>query len=206
MAEEARMITFEDLEKANKLIKPIKISRKNKETGEIVTKNYAEVHQRIKAFRMVYPKGKILPEIISENEGIVTFKVTIEDEINNILAIAHARENVKGSFINQSNAIENCETSAIGRALGMCGFGIDSSVASAEEIKNAIKKEEQPISTEDVVKLLADFEELIIATNTNREDIYKHFNVSNNNQMNARQLKEAIAILKVKDKRKEEIF
>lgn len=206
MAEEIRTITYEDLEKANRLIKPIKITREDKKTGRLVTKNYAEVHQRIKAFRMVYPKGKILPEIISENEGIITFKVTIEDEIGNVLAIAHARENVKGSFINQSNAIENCETSAIGRALGMCGFGIDSSVASAEEIKNAMKKEEQPISTEDVVKLLADFEELIIATNTNREDIYKHFNVSNNNQMNARQLKEAIAILKVKDKRKEEIF
>ena len=203
MAEEIRTITYEDLEKANRLIKPIKITREDKKTGRLVTKNYAEVHQRIKAFRMVYPKGKILPEIISENEGIITFKVTIEDEIGNVLAIAHARENVKGSFINQSNAIENCETSAIGRALGMCGFGIDSSVASAEEIKNAIKKEEQPV---DMVKLLADFEELIIATDTNREDIYKYFNISDNTQMSAKQLQEAISILKTKNKKKEEIF
>lgn len=203
MAEEIRTITYEDLEKANRLIKPIKITREDKKTGRLVTKNYAEVHQRIKAFRMVYPKGKILPEIISENEGIITFKVTIEDEIGNVLAIAHARENVKGSFINQSNAIENCETSAIGRALGMCGFGIDSSVASAEEIKNAMKKEEQPV---DMVKLLADFEELIIATDTNREDIYKYFNISDNTQMSAKQLQEAISILKTKNKKKEEIF
>ena len=203
MAEEIRTITYEDLEKANRLIKPIKITREDKKTGRLVTKNYAEVHQRIKAFRMVYPKGKILPEIISENEGIITFKVTIEDEIGNVLAIAHARENVKGSFINQSNAIENCETSAIGRALGMCGFGIDSSVASAEEIKNAMKKEEQPV---DMVKLLADFEELIIATDTNREDIYKYFNISDNTQMSAKQLQEAISVLKTKNKKKEEIF
>ena len=39
---------------------------------------------------------------------------------------------------NKTSYIENCETSAVGRALGMCGFGIDTSIASAEEVQNAM--------------------------------------------------------------------
>lgn len=43
-------ITYEDIKKANDAIK----------TTDIKGKEYAEVNQRIKAFRMVYPEGFIL--------------------------------------------------------------------------------------------------------------------------------------------------
>ena len=46
------------------------------------------------------------------------------------------------SYINKTSYIENCETSAVGRALGMAGFGIDTSVASYEEVSNAIAQQE----------------------------------------------------------------
>ena len=58
---EEKKITFEDIQKANKIIKPMKIKRKDKQTGKTIAKDYAEVNQRIKAFEMVYPKGAILP-------------------------------------------------------------------------------------------------------------------------------------------------
>lgn len=139
---QTKVITFKDIEEANKLIKPMKIVREDKKTHKKVSKNYAEVSQRIKAFRRVYPQGVIISELVSENDGIITFNAVIKDSEGYILANAHAREKVDEGLINKTNALENCETSAVGRALGMCGFGIDTSLASAEEVQQAIAKQE----------------------------------------------------------------
>ena len=139
---EERKITFDDIQKANETIKTLPITRTDKQTGKKVTKKYAEVNQRIKAFRMVYPTGTIETTMISDIDGICTFKADIYDG-DRLLATGTARENSKSSFINQTNYIENCETSAVGRALGMCGFGVDVSLASADEIQNAIEKQDK---------------------------------------------------------------
>ena len=60
----------------------------------------------------------------------------------NVRATGYAYEKEGSTFINKTSYIENCETSAIGRALGIFGIGIDGSVASAEEVRNA--KANQP--------------------------------------------------------------
>ena len=139
---ENKLITFEDIKKANEIIKPISIERKDKETGKKVIKKYAEVNQRIKAFRIVYPMGTIETELLKDDDNICMFRANIYNgEV--LLATATAREEKTASFINKTNYVENCETSAVGRALGMCGFGIDASVASAEEIQNSIQKQEK---------------------------------------------------------------
>ena len=131
-------ITFEDIKRANEACIPI----------EVKGRNYTEVNQRIKAFRMVYPVGFITTELVSNEGGIciMTASVGYTDESNNIhvLGTGTAFEKQDSSFINKTSYIENCETSAVGRALGMAGFGIDVSVASAEEVQNAINN--QPIS------------------------------------------------------------
>ena len=59
----------------------------------------------------------------------------------NVLATGHASEKDGSSFINKTSALENAETSAVGRALGILGIGIDSSIASAEEVGNAVKNQ-----------------------------------------------------------------
>ena len=46
------------------------------------------------------------------------------------------------SNINKTSYVENCETSAIGRALAMLGIGIDTSIASANEVADAIAKQD----------------------------------------------------------------
>ena len=123
------------------------IANETIKTMEIKGNDYALVNQRIKAFRMVYPQGSILTTMISNENGICTFKATITDGNGNILGTGHAYEREDSSFINKTSYIENCETSAVGRALGMAGFGIDVSVASAEEMQNAI--ENQTVTQED---------------------------------------------------------
>lgn len=131
------MATFEQIAKANEAIK----------TTDIKGKDYAEVNQRIKAFRMVHPNGAITTDIISLENGVVTMKATIYDDELRVIGTGTAQEKESSSFINKTSFIENCETSAVGRALGMCGFGIDVSIASYEEVANAIEnqnKEEKP--------------------------------------------------------------
>ena len=76
------------------------------------------------------------------NNGIVTMKASVFDEQNHLLGTGFAQEKENSSFINKTSYIENCETSAIGRALGMCGYGVDVSVASAEEVQNAIHNQQ----------------------------------------------------------------
>ena len=125
-------ITFEDIKKANETIM----------TTDIKGKDYAEVNQRIKAFRMVYPTGTIQTQLVSNENGICIFKAIVANE-DIILGTGTAYEKEGSTFINKTSYIENCETSAVGRALGMAGFGIDTSVASAEEVANAIKQQEE---------------------------------------------------------------
>lgn len=128
------MYKAEELKAANEHIKTIPIRNKD----------YAQVAERIKAFRDLCVNGQIVTEILSLEKGIVTMKATIRDEKGNILATGHAQEDQSKGMINKTSFIENCETSAVGRALANCGFGIDAGVASAEEVQNAIAIQEAP--------------------------------------------------------------
>ena len=129
-------IKFEDIQKANETIR----------TTDIKGKEYAEVNQRIKSFRMLYPNGTIETKLLNNENGICIFKAVVgyldENQNLNILGTGTAYEKENSTFINKTSYIENCETSAVGRALGMAGFGIDTSVASAEEVNNAIQQQE----------------------------------------------------------------
>lgn len=125
-------ITYEDIKRVNEGIK----------TTPIKGKNYAEVPQRIKAFRELFPMGTIRTEMLSNENGVCVFRAEVSDGMG-VLAVGHAYEREDSTFINKTSYIENCETSAVGRALGMLGLGIDTSVASAEEVQNAINNQGQ---------------------------------------------------------------
>ena len=124
------------------------IANETIKTTDIKGKEYAEVNQRIKAFRMVYPDGLIDTQLLSNDDGVCIFKAQVgyyEDDVDGCirwLGTGYAYEKENSTFINKTSYIENCETSAVGRALGMAGFGIDVSVASAEEVQNAINNQE----------------------------------------------------------------
>jgi hypothetical protein len=135
--------TAEELKKANEQIKTVPIKGKE----------YAQVPERIRAFRTLIPNGVITTEILKLEDGVVTMKATISDENGVVLATGHAQEKESSSFINKTSFIENCETSAVGRALGMCGIGVDVSIASAEEVQNAMNNQNAYPSRDEIVKL-----------------------------------------------------
>ena len=105
---------------------------------DIKGKPYIEVNERIKYFRENYKNWSLTSEIISLENGVCVIKATVKDENEIVKATGFAYEKEGSTFINKTSYIENCETSAWGRALGNLGIGIDTSIASAEEVKNAM--------------------------------------------------------------------
>tara|TARA_B110000967_G_C18552708_1_gene396182 strand:+ start:117 stop:470 length:354 start_codon:yes stop_codon:yes gene_type:complete len=107
---------------------------------QIQGKDYITVNERIKEFRKLHPNGQILNQVMANADGQVMFQCKIiVDGV--LVATAHAYEKEGSSFINKTSYIENCETSAVGRALGMYGIGIDTSLASADEVANAVTQQ-----------------------------------------------------------------
>ena len=109
------MITREALEEINKELDSIPVKGKA----------YVMVNERVKAFRKLMPNGTITTDILSNDNGVVTMKTTISDEEGRVLATGLSYEKEGNGNINRTSYIENCETSAVGRALGFLGIGID---------------------------------------------------------------------------------
>lgn len=117
------------------------VNAKLKKT-DLKGKDYIEVNQRVLAFREMEPNGTIVTDIVSLTEGVVVMRTTITDSEGRLLSTGYAYEKENSSFINKTSFIENCETSSVGRALGFIGIGIETSIASAEEVANAIHQQE----------------------------------------------------------------
>ena len=113
-------------------------------TINIKGKDYITVNERLKHFRTepTFKGWQICEQLvhIDEKEGI--FKVTISDTKGVEMASAHSQEYRDSSYINKTSFVENGFTSALGRALGYLGIGIDTSIASANEVQNAVKNQE----------------------------------------------------------------
>ena len=110
-------------------------------TIKIKGKDYVEVNERIKHFRANYPGFSLSSRIIEIDADTCIIKAEIRNESGDVIATGHAHEEKSAGYINKTSFVENCETSAWGRALGNFGIGIDTSVASADEVDIAIKKQ-----------------------------------------------------------------
>ena len=97
---------------------------------------YAMVVNRVHKFVEDHATGQILTEIVKDEDGHVIFKAhAVIDGI--IRGTGHAHELEGSSNINKTSHYESCETSAVGRALAMCGYMPSGQVASYEEVENA---------------------------------------------------------------------
>ena len=113
-------------------------------TTNIRGKQYVEVNERIKFFRQEdeYKNWTISTEFTELDSEMCVCKAVIADTNQRVVSSGHAHEEKSSGHINKTSYVENCETSAIGRALAMMGIGIDTSIASANEVTEAIAKQE----------------------------------------------------------------
>ncbi len=123
-------------------------------TTNIRGKQYVEVNERIKFFRQEdeYKNWTISTEFTALDSEMCVCKCIIADVNQRVIATGHAHEERSGSHINKTSYVENCETSAIGRALAMMGIGIDTSIASANEVTDAIAKQESAPPVENIME------------------------------------------------------
>lgn len=103
-------------------------------------KQYKTVAARVQDFREAHPDWGITTEIVDANDDTVVMRSAILDEQGRIIGTGYAEEKRDSSMINKTSALENCETSAIGRALAACGYA-GTEYASANEVENAIDQQ-----------------------------------------------------------------
>lgn len=112
------------------------------ETGivDIRGKQYETVALRVQKFRAAHPDKSLTTEMIVRDDECVVMRAIIADEAGRVLATGHSEEYREASQINRTSALENAETSAIGRALAAYGFG-GTEFATANEVANAIHQQ-----------------------------------------------------------------
>ena len=111
-------------------------------TVNIHGKEYKTVAERVNdAHDKTKGKLSISTDLVSWEDGVVIVKATIDIDGN--IFTGHAYEREDSTQINRTSALENCETSAIGRALAAAGFG-GTEYASANEVENAIHQQDKP--------------------------------------------------------------
>ena len=107
-------------------------------TIDIHGKEYTLVSTRILHFNEVFINGKIETEMLqNKDEVVVRAKITPDIDKPERHFIAHSQAVKGGTGVNKTAALENCETSAVGRALGFMGIGVIENIASADEVNKA---------------------------------------------------------------------
>jgi|TARA_R100001460_G_scaffold35706_4_gene68569 uncharacterized protein (DUF3820 family) len=113
-------------------------------------KEYATVNERVaEAHEKWEGNLSIRTRVLESIDGFVRVKATIKhtNDAGTHVFVGHAEEQIGSSFINKTSALENAETSAVGRALAFAGFSTDASIASADEVANAMISQNNTPST-----------------------------------------------------------
>ena len=106
-------------------------------------KDYVPVNERLAYFWHDHPNGRIETLLVKSDSGIMIVKALLYDgsEHGKPIATGHAQEKEDSGYINKTSALENCETSAVGRALAIAGYEIKKAIASREEMENAMERQ-----------------------------------------------------------------
>lgn len=182
------MIEYKDIELANKKIELMKITSKTKDkygNWIEITNDYAPVKERITAFRRVFPFGTIDTKVKFVDKYVVCVTEIYLD--GKLLANGHAMESIEKRY-----ALENCESSSVGRALGMLGFGISTSISSAEDMDSYNKEQlfDEPPIQKQKEDLAIEFNKLF--SPKEKADILNSFRVKYPEDLQADLLKQII--------------
>jgi hypothetical protein len=98
--------------------------------------DYETVEERLVKFWKEHPDGQIHTKLLDQSPGrfIVEASVFRTEADNRPWTTGLAEETIQGRGVNATSALENCETSAIGRALANAGYATKGKRASREEM------------------------------------------------------------------------
>jgi len=104
--------------------------------------NYETVESRIKKFYEQHKQGRIITDLIAYSDQAFIVKASVFRDMSdtNPSATGLAEEKVGASPVNRTSCLENCETSAIGRALANLNFA-SKSRPSVEEMQKVSRYE-----------------------------------------------------------------
>lgn len=97
--------------------------------------DYVPVNERVEQFRRDHPDWGIETKLTFAGDAVLA-RAEIRDETGRLIACGHAEEIRGASPVNKTSAVENAETSAVGRALAFVGYEVKRSIASREEMTN----------------------------------------------------------------------
>jgi hypothetical protein len=119
---------------------------------------YTTVSERIKLFRDMYPMGRIITTLISEDPSRVVFKAEFyrDDEDQRPFSTGYAREITADRGVNKDFALENCETSAIGIAAKNANIGTEKNAISREEAEKVNRVKAKDATIQEVKAKMAD--------------------------------------------------
>ena len=107
---------------------------------DIKGKKYVLVSDRVQYFNENYPNGSIITNLVSEpTSEMIIIQAIVRPDIKESMRqfTAYSQAVIGDGMVNKTAALENAETSAVGRALGFMGIGVIESIASADEMHKA---------------------------------------------------------------------
>ena len=135
-------------------------------------REYETVALRVQKFKSAYPNHALTTEVLTRDADCVVMKASIYNPEGRLIATGHAEEYRKASSINKTSALENAETSAIGRALAAFGLG-GTEFATADEVANAIGQ--QKAQAQKAAPVVIDF---LILPDSQQELVNTLFDIS----------------------------
>ena len=124
--------------------------------------DYEPVEVRLDAWWKANPNGRVYTEVLNQSESDITIRAFLFADRNDTYPMATGIANeVKGSSpVNRVSWVENCETSALGRALANANYAAKGKRASREEMEKVQRGPIPEAQTQLREKLAAKFPEM----------------------------------------------
>ncbi len=120
--------------------------------------DYETVEERLVKYWKDHPDGQIHTKLLDSTASrfIVEASIYRTEADSRPWTTGLAEETVQGRGVNATSALENCETSAIGRALANAGYATKGKRASREEMSKVAASQEVKAKVEEVKAKMAD--------------------------------------------------
>ena len=183
----------------------------NEKAIDIHGKSYVLVSDRVLHFNEIYPSGCIKTKLISPPDSqMVVIKAQVTPDIQKPIRYFTGYSQAKWGegMVNKTAALENAETSAVGRALGMMGIGVIDSIASADEVNKAVQSTKEYPATEKQRKMIfALIKQKGIDPEETKESIKTFYKLDSFNNLTITQAKKVIdGLLKKPDIPERDIY